>query len=96
MVLIAIGIEPLIDFIQASGIVCGRGVKVDNYMHTNVPHIYAAGDVIEITNTITGRTRVLGQWYPAIEQAHKAAYSMLGKFDPRSAEIGRASCRERV
>ncbi|HEY6285657.1 MAG TPA: FAD-dependent oxidoreductase, partial [Ktedonobacteraceae bacterium] len=84
MVLIAIGIEPLIDFIQASGIVCGRGVKVDNYLHTNVPHIYAAGDVIEITNTITGRTRVLGQWYPAIEQARKAAYSMLAKIDPRS------------
>ena len=84
MVLIAIGIEPLIDFIQASGIVCGRGVKVDNYMHTNVPHIYAAGDVIETTDTITGRTRVLGQWYPAIEQARKAAYSMLGQFDPRS------------
>ncbi len=81
MVLIAIGIEPLVDFIQASGIACGRGVKVDNSMHTSVPHVYAAGDVIETTDTITGRTRVLGQWYPAIGQARKAAYSMLGKFD---------------
>ena len=81
MVLIAIGIEPLVDFIQASGIVCGRGVKVDNSMHTSVPHVYAAGDVIESTDMITGRTRVLGQWYPAIEQARKAAYGMLGKFD---------------
>jgi len=81
MVLIAIGIEPLVDFIQASGIVCGRGVKVDNFMRTSVQHIYAAGDVIETADTITGRTRVLGQWYPAIEQARKAAYSMLGKFD---------------
>ena len=85
MVLIAIGIEPLVDFIQASGIVCGRGVKVDNSMHTSVPHVYAAGDVIETTDTITGRTRVLGQWYPAIEQARKAAYSMLGKFDAHTA-----------
>lgn len=84
MVLIAIGIEPLINFIQASGIICGRGVKVDNNMHTSAPHVYAAGDVIETTDTNTGRTRVLGQWYPAIEQARKAAYSMLGKFDARS------------
>ena len=81
MVLIAIGIEPLINFIQASGIACGRGVKVDNNMRTSVQHIYAAGDVIETADPITGRTRVLGQWYPAIEQARKAAYSMLGKFD---------------
>ena len=81
MVLIAIGIEPLIDFIRASSIACGRGVKVDNSMHTSAPHVFAAGDVIETTDTITGRTRVLGQWYPAIEQAQKAAYSMLGKFN---------------
>ncbi|MGZ6366440.1 MAG: FAD-dependent oxidoreductase [Ktedonobacteraceae bacterium] len=81
MVLIAIGIEPLINFIQASGIACGRGVKVDNHMRTSVQHIFAAGDVIETTDTITGRSRVLGQWYPAIEQARKAAYSMLGKLN---------------
>jgi NADPH-dependent 2,4-dienoyl-CoA reductase/sulfur reductase-like enzyme/pSer/pThr/pTyr-binding forkhead associated (FHA) protein/Fe-S-cluster-containing hydrogenase component 2/CRP-like cAMP-binding protein len=83
MVLIAIGIEPLIDFIRTSGIACGRGVKVDNSMRTSAPYVYAAGDVIETTDTITGRTRVLGQWYPAIEQARKAANSMLGKFKAR-------------
>ncbi|HEX9135276.1 MAG TPA: FAD-dependent oxidoreductase, partial [Ktedonobacteraceae bacterium] len=85
MVLIAIGIEPLTDFIRASGIACGRGVKVDHAMRTNVPHIYAAGDVIETTDALTGRTRVLGQWYPAIEQARTAAYSMLGQSGPRAA-----------
>jgi NADPH-dependent 2,4-dienoyl-CoA reductase/sulfur reductase-like enzyme/pSer/pThr/pTyr-binding forkhead associated (FHA) protein/CRP-like cAMP-binding protein/Fe-S-cluster-containing hydrogenase component 2 len=77
MVLIAIGIEPLIGFIRASGIACGHGVKVDNCMRTNVPNIYAAGDVVETIDAVTGRTRVLGQWYPAIEQARTAAYSML-------------------
>ena len=78
LVLIAIGIEPVIDFIQASGIVCGRGVKVDTAMRTSAADIYAAGDVIETTDSLTGRTRVLGQWYPALQQARAAAYSMLG------------------
>ena len=82
MVLIAIGIEPIIDFIRASGIACGRGVKVDNGMCTNVPDIYAAGDVIETTDEFTGRTRVLGQWFPAIQQAQIAAYNMLGLLTP--------------
>src|SRR6266852_1769860 len=77
MVLIAIGIEPLTGFIGASGIACGRGVKVDDGMRTNVPNIYAAGDVIETTEAVTGRTRVIGQWYPSIQQARTAADSML-------------------
>jgi len=82
MVLIAIGIEPLIDFIRASGIACGRGVKVDNGMRTNAPNVYAAGDVIETTDDFTGRTRVLGQWFPAIQQSQVAAYNMLGLLSP--------------
>lgn len=84
MVLIAIGIEPLISFIRASGIACGRGVKVDHHMRTNAPNVFAAGDVIEIADTITGRTRVPGQWYPAIQQARTAAYAMLDLPNPHA------------
>jgi len=80
-VIIAIGIEPIIDFIKASGIACGRGVRVDSQMRTNAVDIYAAGDVIETTDPLTGRTRVIGQWYPAIQQARAAAYSMLDLLD---------------
>ena len=79
LVLIAIGIEPNIDFIRASNISCGRGVQVDKNMRTSVPDIYAAGDVLESRSA--GRARVLGQWYPAIQQARSAAYNMLGIAD---------------
>lgn len=81
MVIIAIGIVPTIDFIQRSGIACGRGVRVDAMMRTNAPHVYAAGDVVETSDGMTGRTRVVGQWYPAIQQARAAAYSMLDVLD---------------
>jgi len=77
-VLIAIGIDPSLDFIRACGIACRRGVQVDHDMHTSSPDIYAAGDVTETTDILTGRTRVLGQWFPAIQQAQIAAYQMLG------------------
>ena len=80
-VIIAIGIEPIVDFIKTSGIACGRGVKVDNRMRTNAVDVYAAGDVVETTDVLTGRTRVIGQWYPAIQQARAAAYSMLDLLD---------------
>ncbi len=83
LVLIAIGIEPNIDFIRASNILCGRGVQVDKNMRTSVPDVYAAGDVLESRSS--GRPRVLGQWYPAIQQARSAAYNMLGIADAEHA-----------
>lgn len=81
MVVVAIGIEPVIDYIKGSGIARGRGVKVDGYMRTNAPAIYAAGDVAETTDAVTGRTRITGHWYPAIQQGRAAAYSMLDILD---------------
>ncbi len=83
MVVVAIGIEPVIDYIKGSGIARGRGVKVDGCMRTNAPDIYAAGDVAETTDAVTGRTRITGHWYPAIQQGRAAAYSMLDILDTR-------------
>lgn len=81
MVILAIGIEPILDFVKGTSVKCNRGILVDSAMRTNVPDVYAAGDVLETTNPLTGRTRVLGQWYPAIQQARAAAYSMLDRLD---------------
>lgn len=81
LLIVAIGVEPIIDFIKSSGIPCGRGVRVDAAMRTQAPDIYAAGDVLETTDAVTGRTRVIGQWYPAVQQARAAAYSMLDLLD---------------
>jgi NADPH-dependent 2,4-dienoyl-CoA reductase/sulfur reductase-like enzyme len=77
IVLAAIGAEPVIDFISASGIPCGRGVRVDHTMRTGAPDVFAAGDVAEVIDTITGQPRCIGQWYPAIQQGRTAAYAML-------------------
>ncbi len=89
MVLIAIGIEPCIDFVRASGIACKRGILVNSMMRTNISNIYAAGDVVETTNPITGRSRVIGQWYPALQQAQIAANAMLGKQPPDNQQLPR-------
>ncbi len=84
MVLLGIGIEPLLDFAKKSGIACGRGITVDGAMRTNMTDIYAAGDVIETTGALSGQTRVLGQWYPAVQQARAAVFSMLDVLDTQT------------
>ncbi len=81
MVVVAIGIEPVLDYIQESGIAFGRGVRVDGSMRTNAPDIYAAGDVAEVTSAESLQTRVIGRWYPALQQGRAAAYSMLDILD---------------
>jgi NADPH-dependent 2,4-dienoyl-CoA reductase/sulfur reductase-like enzyme/pSer/pThr/pTyr-binding forkhead associated (FHA) protein len=81
MVIVAIGVAPEIGFVRPAGVECGRGIHVDNAMCTSVPGIYAAGDVLETVNELTGRSRIIGQWYPAIQQARAAAYSMLNLLD---------------
>jgi FHA domain-containing protein/pyridine nucleotide-disulfide oxidoreductase len=81
MVIAAIGSEPVLDYLKETSIVYERGVKIDGFMRTNAPDIYAAGDVAEITSAVTGHTRTLEQWYPAIQQGRAAAYSMLDMLD---------------
>jgi NADPH-dependent 2,4-dienoyl-CoA reductase/sulfur reductase-like enzyme len=78
LVIMAIGIEPVTGFIKESGIACGLGVRVDEYMHTSVPDVYAAGDITEMINPLTGAPIYAGQWYSALQQGRAAAYSMLG------------------
>jgi NADPH-dependent 2,4-dienoyl-CoA reductase/sulfur reductase-like enzyme/pSer/pThr/pTyr-binding forkhead associated (FHA) protein len=82
LVVVAIGIEPVIDIVQRAGIPCARGLLVDHAMRTAAPDIYAAGDILESADAASGRTRVIGQWYPAVQQARAAAYSMLDLLDP--------------
>lgn len=41
----ATGIKPNIDFLMGSGITLDWGVRVDDHLCTNLPDVYAAGDV---------------------------------------------------
>ncbi len=72
-VLYAIGIKPNIDILKDSNIAINMGVIVDNRMATNIPDIYAAGDVAEIDG------QIFGLWNIAIEQGKVAGFNMVGK-----------------
>ncbi len=52
LVLSAIGLRPNHDLATASGIACGRGIKVDDCLQTSTPGIYALGDCIEINGQL--------------------------------------------
>ena len=75
----AVGVDPNLDFLAGSGIDVDRGILVDPTMQTSVPGIYAAGDVAEATDCLTGRRQLNAIQPNAVEQGRIAALNMAGK-----------------
>jgi NAD(P)H-nitrite reductase large subunit len=55
IVIIATGIRANIGFLQGSGVQTSQGVLINNRCQTNIPNIYAAGDVAEGPDLCGGR-----------------------------------------
>jgi NAD(P)H-nitrite reductase large subunit len=79
LVISATGVRPNIEFLKGSGIVTDTGIKVDETMQTNVPGVYAAGDVAQAMEFYTGAQLVNAIQPNAADQARIAALNMAGK-----------------
>ena len=51
-----IGTIPNIELAKESGISCGRGVKVNQYLQSSNPSVYAIGEIAEFNNQLFGIT----------------------------------------
>ena len=69
---------PSIAFLEGSGVKVGTGVLVDDYLRTNVPNIFAAGDCAELRDAKTGKTHINFGWRSAIKQGRLAGENMAG------------------
>ncbi len=79
MVIISGGVEPNADLAKKAGLEMGKfGLKVDEYLQTSDPDIFAAGDLIEYKSFITGKL-MFGQLRPnAVIGGRVAAKNLLG------------------
>ncbi|TXE14883.1 nitrate reductase [Algoriphagus aquimarinus] len=55
-VVYAIGTQPNIKIARDNGILCGRGIKVNQHLQTNYPNIFAIGEIAEFQNQLFGIT----------------------------------------
>ncbi|MEJ2600777.1 MAG: FAD-dependent oxidoreductase [Anaerolineales bacterium] len=74
----ATGIKPNLDFLQDSGIDYHWGIRVDDQLRTNMPDVYAAGDVIEVPDRLTGEMYVHAIFPNAVEQGRVAGLNLAG------------------
>lgn len=78
MYLSAVGVDPNLEFLAGSGIELGQGILVDAQLQSSVPGVYAAGDVAEATDCLTGKRQLNAIQPNAVEQGRIAALNMAG------------------
>jgi len=80
-VVTGVGISPVTDLAQGTAIDLSNGILVDERCRTNVPGIFAAGDVANHLHPLFGRLRV-EHYDNALKQGAAAARSMLDHPEP--------------
>jgi NAD(P)H-nitrite reductase large subunit len=80
-VIIGKGVSANMQIVAESEIAVNYGIIVDETMRTNVPNVFAAGDVAEGLNLITGQRQVIATWPNACSQGRTAGINMTGGTD---------------
>jgi 3-phenylpropionate/trans-cinnamate dioxygenase ferredoxin reductase component len=77
LVVVGVGIQPNVDALSGSGVALDNGILVNAQCQTNVPDIFAAGDVANVLHPLFGRVRV-EHFNNAEKQGRAAARALLG------------------
>ena len=76
LVAVAIGVLPQKQLAEAAGLECGRGVLVDEYLRSSEPEIFAAGDVAEMLEPLSGKRTIEVLWSSAVAKGRVAGHNM--------------------
>lgn len=77
-VVAAVGVQPNVAFLKDSGITIDTGVVVDDQLRTSVSDVYAAGDVAQCSDLLTGNPFSSALWTNAMEMGRLAGMNMAG------------------
>lgn len=72
------GVSPNIDFIKNSDIETRLGVKVNRFLETNIPDVYAIGDCAEQHEAIGQRRPIEAVWYTGRMMGEVVAQTICG------------------
>ncbi len=82
MIIVGIGTKSPVDWVAKAGIACNRGILANEFLQTNDPNIYTAGDVAEYGDKILNEHIQFGNWANAQMQGKTAALNMMGGSVP--------------
>jgi len=79
LVVVGKGVRPNLELVRGTEIKTDYGIIVDDYLQTNLPNIYAAGDVAQAKDLISGQSTINALWPCAAAQGRVAGLNMAGK-----------------
>ena len=97
IVMIGLGVRPNAELARAAGIGVGDsgGIKVDDHMRTDTPHVWAAGDCVESHHRMTGKSVVVALGTHANKQGRVVGTNMAGGDAAFGGVLGTAITRFR-
>lgn len=88
LLLVTAGVVPNVELVDGSGIEVNQGIVVDQNLQTGKASIYAAGDVVELSDRVTGRMMINANWPNASIQGCVAGANMAGTQKAYDGSIG--------
>ncbi len=77
LLIVAIGAEPVTDWLEGSGLALDNGVVCDSSLRASLPGVVAVGDVCSWQNPLFDERMRIEHWTNAVEQAKHAAVTLL-------------------
>jgi NAD(P)H-nitrite reductase large subunit len=77
-IVLCAGVRPNTEFINPNQVQMDKGVLVNDYMETSSEDVYAAGDVAQGYDIMSGEQKIIGLWANARHQGRTAGSNMAG------------------
>ncbi len=83
---VGIGIHMDLSHLESSGLKINKGVITNEYLETNIPNVWAAGDTAEFYDSLFNKRHQMGNWANAAAQGKTVGSNMVTGWGGRNRE----------